>query len=194
MTKNKQLVVKGKKGKSMGAVRPRGVGLIEESVYERSIVNLQASGVSLIGSAVTQIDPVGLIAGARLAGYQVIRDDARIDHVRVTLEPLYSGTSSGRTALYIERDAAATISATYLLADSQFERRCGSLVDKLVLDWFPQQPADFAFQPLSPGNLSLGYFAAVGDSLTSNATLIPASATVYSAIVETWMTLRGRPS
>jgi hypothetical protein len=190
--KSGQLGVKGgdsRKGSWKGIAR----NVAEERIYERTTIDVLASGVGVVAGSYYWVSPTPCISALRLIGYQAIRDDIRIDHVRCTFNPAFRGTTSGRLVLYLEREPAETVSSTVLLANDQLEKVNGALTDKLVLDWVPQQPTDFAFQPLSPGSASLAFFTLVADTLSSNGVAIPLSGVIGSIDLELSATLRGRP-
>jgi hypothetical protein len=191
--KSGQLVVKGgnsRKGSWKGIAR----NVVEERIYERTTLSVYASNTGVIAGNFYYVAPSTLILASRLSGYQAIRDDIRIDHVRCTFNPAFKGTTSGRLVLYLERDPTEAVSSTVLLANDQFEKSCGALTDKLVLNWVPQQPTDLAFQPLSPGTAQLAFFTLVADTLSSNGVAVPITGVIGSLDLELTATLRGRPN
>lgn len=123
---------------------------------------------------------------ARLAGYQALRDQIRIDRVRITLHPIFGADTEGQTAIYVERDPTAAVVATVALASDQFESKTGHVYMPLSLEWIPQQPTDRTFNLLNPGTVVLATVFVYGASM-------PASLPVYNYTVELWATLRGRP-
>jgi hypothetical protein len=184
----------GKKGTS---VVPRSLvasSQMFEKLYERSSSILETTAVGGLSLTVASVSPASLISAAHLTGYQAIRDECRIDRVRVSLYPIFSGTTSGRVALYLERDSAASISASYDLAQEQLELAFGRLTDPLVLEWHPQEPLDREFQTLNPGTRVHANYFIVADALAANGAPLAINYFVFEAIVETWATLRGRPN
>ncbi len=132
------------------------------------------------------VSAAGTMLAARLAGYQALRDQIRIDRVRVTLHPIQGADTEGQTAIYVERDPTAAVVATVALASDQFECKTGHVYNELAIEWTPQQPTDRNFNLLNPGTVVLANVYVYGASM-------PSSAAIYNYTVELWATLRGRP-
>lgn len=140
------------------------------------------------------LQPSTVILAARLAGYQALADQIRLDRVLLSLKPLYGTSASGRVTAYVERDPTAAIVSTVDLANDQREVVRKRFSQELQIMWRPQQPTDFQFNLLNPGTVSLGTIYVIGDALkdTTGATAA-VSTNAYSYTVTTWFTLRGRP-
>jgi hypothetical protein len=192
MTKNKKLVVKGKNGERFSSRVE--VGHLMERIYERTSITVGGTGTGVASATLFNVSPAGLISASRLSGYQALRDDVRIDRVRVTLRPTVRGTCTGRCALYVERDPTEPLSATVPLAMDQFELCYGNVDQELVLEWRPQEPLDLEFQPLNPGTSVLAAFNLVADTLTAGGLALGAASVIFSGTAEVWATLRGRPN
>jgi hypothetical protein len=164
----------------------RQVRLLQR-IDERTDLTISSDGAGNI-SAGYAINAANLIIAARLAGYQAIRDQFRIDRVRFTLIPsLSASTGVGRVAHYIERDGTAAAVANVNLASDQLESSVDVSWKPQVLEWFPQQPSDLAFYVLNPGTTTaLATYFIVGTGL-------PATTVIYTLRIEVRMTLRGRP-
>jgi hypothetical protein len=161
-----------------------------QQIHERYTTTAVSSASILTISY--NISPAALLLAGRLAGYQAIADEVRIDFVRTTLTPVLGASSSGRSALYIERDPAAALVATVNLADDQRERVVGRVHQPLQISWRPQEPNDLQFNLLNPGTVSLGKFGLVGDNIT-DANAANYSGVVYNVQFLVAMTIRGRP-
>jgi hypothetical protein len=161
-----------------------------QQIHERYTTTAVSSASILTISY--NISPAALLLAGRLAGYQAIADEVRIDFVRTTLTPVLGASSSGRSALYIERDPAAALVATVNLADDQRERVVGRVHQPLQISWRPQEPDDLQFNLLNPGTVSLGKIGLVGDNIT-DANAANYSGTVYNVQFLVVMTVRGRP-
>lgn len=190
--------VKGKKGGRGSAgktVLPRALvssSQMFQKIYERRSYLATATATGVFSGQIVPVAPSSLLSSALLAGYQAVRDDMRIDRVRVSLLPLYHGTTSGRVALYIERHPGQAVSASVDLALGQLELSYGQFNDPLSLEWHPQEPLDREFQPLDPGTLDLADFNVVSDTLSANGTPIALYGSVTTVEIEVWATLRGR--
>jgi hypothetical protein len=158
---------------------------VVERVYERNTTLLNSDAAGHVTMTVP-VSAAGSLLAARLTGYQALRDQVRIDHVKVTLNPINGTDSEGQTAVYVERDPAAAVVATVALAADQFEARTASSWQKLCIDWYPQQPTDLTFNLLNPGTTVLSNIYVYGASL-------PVSVASYNVTVESWLSLRGRP-
>jgi hypothetical protein len=156
-----------------------------ESHYERYTVGLTSDASGNVAATVP-VSPAGLVLAARLTGLQALRDQARIDHVRITIRPFLGTDSEGMWVLYTERDPAAAVVATMPLALDQFEVASGRAWDKVVLDWKPQQPTDLLYGLLNPGTVVLS-------NIYVKASALPVSIPAAEMVVEAWFTLRGRP-
>jgi hypothetical protein len=155
-------------------------------VVEHYTTAITSSAVGALNYQVN-VSPAGLLLAARLAGYQALRDQIRIDRVVVCLIPTQSAsTGTGQTAIYIDRDPTAATVANLALACDQFEKVHDVNWRPLVLTWRPQQPVDRTFNNLNPGTVSLATFNVVGNQM-------PASSQVYMQEVTVYATLRGRP-
>ncbi len=170
---------------------PSGLQQIHE-VWGTQVVIAAAAGTISQSFA---ISPAGLLLAARLAGYQTLADEVRIDLANVVLTPVLSRTAPGRVTMYIERDPTAAVVATVDLASDQRERFVGSVRDPLSLTWRPQEPDDLQFNLLNPGTTSLGKFCVVGDSIkrSDGVTATVGGELVFTAQIRVAMTLRGRP-
>jgi len=149
-------------------------------VHER--LNLTLSGAQVAAGYQIIIDPSSLILASRRTGYFAIYDDIRLDSLRIELAPSGSSAATGTWTFYIDRDPAAAIVATQILAADQFESVTGRQNQTLRYTWRPQQPSDLAFQDLTAGNVSLGSLNVIGTAaFGSNVCLV------------TTLTVRGRP-
>jgi hypothetical protein len=174
----KKVLTKGAPSKSISVLLP-----IRE-YYTQSAT--ASSGAGAIAQSIP-IRPSSLLLAARLAGYQALRDEIRIDSVRVEWLPLLSAsTGTGTVCMYIERDPAAAIVASTTLAMDQLEQSNASGWKPINIRWGPQQPSDFAFNLLNPGTVSLGTVQFVGGGL-------PATAACGLIRITLSATLRGRP-
>jgi hypothetical protein len=193
-------VVRPRKGRAGGTRFPiSGIsegarGLEEVHLYERVNTTIQLSVLGVFSGQVGQVSANGIFNAARLAGYQAIRDDIRFDRCRLTLTPVFSGTTGGRCILYVEREVGEAISASVLLASDQLERSSGQLSSKLTVGWTPQQPPDRQFYSLSAPSTNLANVNLVADSLSSNGVAVPVATVCWTVTMECWFTLRGRPN
>jgi len=163
-------------------------------VTEITPVSIATTGAGVCTNAALTITPSVLVVAARLAGYQAIYDEVRIDKIHVTLHPILGSTTAGRVAFYLERDPAAGAVGSVALALGQRELAQGSIRNTLSLNWAPQEPADWEFNLLNPGTVSLGKFVVMADSLADGAGVaLPNATTMYTADIRVAMTLRGRP-
>lgn len=158
---------------------------VVERVYERNTTLISSNGAGQV-SLTVPVSAAGLMLAARLAGYQALRDQVRIDRVKITLHPINGTDSEGQTCVYVERDPTAAVVATVALASDQFESRTASSWQPLSIEWYPQQPTDLNFNLLNPGTVVLSNVYVYGASL-------PASLPAYNVTVESWLSLRGRP-
>jgi hypothetical protein len=156
-----------------------------EEHYERTTTQVASTAGGLLAQTVP-VSPAGLVSSGRLTGLQALRDQARINRVKISLRPMRGTDSEGLCCLYIERDPTAAVVATTALACDQFERAIGQAWNSVVLEWRPQQPTDLVFGLLNPGTSVLANIFLVG-------TGFEASYNAYEMIVEAWFTLRGRP-
>lgn len=181
------------KKKQISRPAKRGqVGKVLENIYEKSTINLATTGVGAYSGTIAIGSPAGLISAGRLAGYQALRDDIRLDRVKMTFTPYYRGTSRGLVAAYIERVPTEAVSATLTLASDQLECKTVALSEGFSLSWSPQQPSDREFQPLNPGTVALFDLDCVGSGLEGNGVALPSGTAFMWVTVETWSTLRGR--
>lgn len=164
---------------------PRQVSTVLDEIYERDTFYIASDAGGLVANTKT-CSPAGLMLAGRLTGYQALRDQIRIDRVRVEMKPIASASTGGLAALYIERDPSAAVVATPQLALDQFEVTSCQAWAKMMLTWTPQQPSDKAYQNLNPGTTSLGSFYLIGSGF-------PASTPIWNMTVKLWATLRGRP-
>lgn len=172
----------------------RGVSTSFYTIHEVYSLPVQTSADGVVSRTLSAIQPSGLILAARLAGYQAIYDECRIESVRVVLTPLYGTNTRGRVVMYVERDPTGAIVASVDLANDQREKVFGNLYTPISINWRPQEPDDHAFNLLNPGTTSLGSFFIKADSLQdgAGATIVNAS-TVFTATLYVTVTLRGRP-
>jgi len=162
-------------------------------ISERRNGDVSTSAAGVISSGILSLYPQSILA-PRLAGYQAIADECRIDQVTVTLTPIYGNNCTGRVTLYLERDSTAAIVATVLLASDQRERFVGSIREPLRLMWRPQEPADREFELLNPGTVSKGIFYVKADQLADSAGVaIPNNTPIFTMTAVSLVTLRGRP-
>lgn len=162
-------------------------------IHEKYTIATVTTGAGAL-SASTSISPAGCILAARLAGYQAISDEIRLDRVLITMRPIFGTNYSGAVAVYIDRDAAAATVASELLACDQREQCNGQLFTEKRLEWRPQEPADKEFNLINPGTVALAKFHFVGVALTDSAgAAIANGANLYTSVIEVWATLRGRP-
>ncbi len=143
-------------------------------------------------SDTTTISPAGLLLAARLAGYQAVADEVRIDRVDVEYQPVLGRSGSGRVGAYIERDPTAAAVATVELASDQREAVSGNVSMPYVLHWRPQEPADREFNLLNPGSTALGKVILLGSVIADSGTAVN-NYVVFIKRVHVWMTIRGRP-
>lgn len=163
---------------------PRQIRVFDR-IYERTTTLLSSTAGYLVTQTVS-ISPAGIFSAGRLTGYQALRDQCRIEWVKVTLTPIFGADTEGQTGLYIERDpTAAALTGIPNVAD-QFESAVANVYRRLTITWTPQQPTDRLFNPLNPGTVVLAHVYVYGAS-------IPASSPAYNMIVESMCTLRGRP-
>lgn len=182
MNKNKKNIKTVKK-----SVVPRNVAYSLERIYERYTTIVNSTVTTGASNASWVISPAGLLLAARLAGYQALRDQIRIDRVKLKFHPIASTSTSGLGVLYIERDPAATVVGSFSLALDQFEVASASSWQPMSLLWRPQQPTDRLFQNLNPGTTSLGTFFETGAG--HGVAALP----IWEVTVCLWATLRGRP-
>lgn len=159
--------------------------VVIQKVYERNTTILASDAAGHVTMTIP-VSPAGILLASRLSGYQALRDQARIDRVRVTLSPINGTDTEGQTAIYIERDPTAAIVATVALAADQFESEHKNVWKPLSLLWTPQQPSDHTYNLLNPGTVVLANIYIYGAS-------IPATVNCYNVTVESWISLRGRP-
>jgi Zn-dependent M16 (insulinase) family peptidase len=178
-----------KKSRTMTGPKPKSERNITVLLPLKEITLLSpisSNGTGLVSSSI-DLDPAVLILAARLAGYQALRDEIRIDGVKAIYEPyLSASTGTGSLAMYIERDPTAAIVASYALASSQYESTTFRSWDNGTIVWRPQQPSDYAFNLLNPGTVKLGKIQIVGQGL-------PVSVDVGATRILLSATLRGRP-
>jgi Zn-dependent M16 (insulinase) family peptidase len=178
-----------KKSRTMTGPKPKSERNITVLLPLKEITLLSpisSNGTGLVSSSI-DLDPAVLILAARLAGYQALRDEIRIDGVKAVYEPyLSASTGTGSLAMYIERDPTAAIVASYALASSQYESTTFRSWDNGTIVWRPQQPSDYAFNLLNPGTVKLGKIQIVGQGL-------PVSVDVGATRILLSATLRGRP-
>jgi len=166
-----------------------------QQVKEAYSGQVQISG-SVAGtiSFTKALQPSTILLAARLAGYQALADQIRIDKVTLKLNPIYGSSASGRVTCYIERDPTAAIVASVDLANDQREVVRGKFSSPMSITWRPQQPTDYSFNLLNPGTVSLGTIYVIGDALKdTTGTTAAVSTNAFSYTVVTWFTLRGRP-
>lgn len=161
-----------------------------QQIHERT-TSIGASAAGTLSQS-WLISPAALITAARIAGYRAIADEVRIDLVRCELVPILGSASTGRTVLYIERDATAAAVATVTLANDQREKVAGQIHSPLSLSWRPQEPMDLEFNLLNPGTTALGHFTVIGDNIT-DAAAAAFTGSCYTVQFFIAMTLRGRP-
>ncbi len=158
---------------------------LEQHIVERTTI----TSTSTAGGALAEtwnVRPSSLILAARLTGYQALRDEIRLDRVRVTLNPVLGSSAVGNACLYLERQTGEAVVGTTQLAMDQQEEVHGHVAKKLVLDWLPKEPADFEFELLNPGTVAKAIFYFVGSG-------VAASTLHYYVTIDVWATLRGRP-
>lgn len=178
---------------SRAVSRPVSNSVLQQ-VHETHSIPIQTTAGGVCSTLISAIQPSGLVLAARLAGYQAIFDECRIDFIKVTISPLYGSNTRGRVCVYVERDPAAAIVATVDLANDQREKVFGSLYTPLSIGWRPQEPTDHAFNPLNPGTVSLGSLFFKADSLLDGAgAAIAQASTISTVTIQVAMTLRGRP-
>ncbi len=156
-----------------------------QSIYERNTTLLNSDATGHVTSNVP-VSPAGTMLAGRLTGYQALRDQCRIEMVRVTLHPITGTDTEGMVGMYIERDPTAAIVATVALIADQFESSVAQAWKTNSVVWHPQQPTDRTFNLLNPGTVVLANIYTYGASF-------PASIACYNVTVELWATLRGRP-
>jgi hypothetical protein len=167
---------------------------VMQSITDCKTAALPTSGAGVVSNSAFTITPSALLAAARLAGYQSLADEIRLDHIKFTLSPVYGNNAAGRMCLYIERDSAAAIVGTVNAAMDQRELSSGGLKDKLSITWRPQEPLDHEFNLLNPGTVSLGKFCIIGENLADGAGVaIPNATVIYTIKVDLRFTIRGRP-
>ncbi len=153
--------------------------------------NTTAAGVV---STLSELRPAILIPATRLAGYQAVYDEIRIDRVVITWVPLYGAGAGGRICVYIDRDITDGTVATVDLAVGQQEKIFVPFSRGGTMTWIPREPTDREFQPLNPGTVSLARIHIIGESLTDgSAVAIPNATDSGTLHCVTYATVRGRP-
>lgn len=163
-----------------------------QNIGERRNGTVQTTGIGVF-TGTFALDPAVLITAARLAGYQAVADEVRLDSIVFNYVPHLGSTAGGRLALYIDRDPAAAAVATVSAAKDQREVVSGCVRDHLSLTWRPQEPDDRQFNLLNPGTTSLGSFVLIGDALTDAGVALPNGTIFGTTEYVVRMTLRGRP-
>jgi hypothetical protein len=191
MRKSRQLNrnIAGSKGTRLG--KEVHISVLQHITELRNSI-IATSAAGLVSSTVA-IQPTTLIAAARLAGYQVLADEIRIDSVTYAFDPLLGSTAGGRLALYIERDPAAAAVASVSSAMDQREVVHGNVRTGLNITWHPQEPNDRQYNLLNPGTTSLGSFILLGDLMTDSGTLLPIGTSIGTLATTIKFTIRGRP-
>ncbi len=156
-----------------------------EPGYERSTITVTSNASGVVAQTIA-VSPSGLISAGRLAGYVALRDQIRINRVRVNIHPTQGADTEGISVLYIDRDPAAATVGSVSLALDQFERSSGAAWADYSLTWKPQQPTDHNYNLLNPGTVTLANIYLLGS-------YFPSSTLVMDVSVEVWFTLRGRP-
>lgn len=172
-------------GGSAKTTVPRPLAFGEMKIVESNSFALSSTAGGALASSYS-VAPAGIILAARLAGYQALRDECRIDRVMAHLLPIQGTGASGQVCMYIERNIADAPVATFALANDQQEKVAGHVSRPLTLNWLPREPADHEFNLLNPGTVSLAEFQIVASGLT-------ASTAYYTLQLVFYATLRGRP-